>query len=219
MSKATSVLESEVSVLRHFCPINHSILGLWFILKARQNLFNMSTTDSKNGSAKSRYSLLKHRTQAFCAAFLDLANNPPEKILNEHFGADEPKITEHGPEWANKRLPFLGKTFTGRDEFLKYFQLLAETLEFIPNEHTFPGPDGIIVDEHARVGAEGKAEVGVVSVVGQAKFKAVKTGESWEEQFIYRLSWFDGDGKIGHWEIWADPLSAWMAVGGGEKGS
>lgn len=172
--------------------------------------------------AETRYSLLKDRTQAFCSAFLDLANNPPETILDEHFTKNNGSITEHGPAWANKRLPFLGKTFTGRHECLKYFSLLSETLEFIPDEDTFPNRDGIIVDDRANVSTtgghagEGKGwdGRGMVSVVGQAKFKAVKTGQSWDEQFIYRLSEFDEDGKIGHWEIWADPLSAWVAVGG-----
>ena len=33
---------------------------------------------------------------------------------------------------------------------------------------------------------------------------------------LYRLSDFDEQRRIGHWEIWADPLSAWEAVGAGE---
>jgi len=51
-----------------------------------------------------------------------------------------------------------------------------------------------------------------VSVVGKGRFESVKTGKAWDEQFIYRLSDFDVNGMIGHWEIWADPLSAWNAV-------
>lgn len=54
----------------------------------------------------------------------------------------------------------------------------------------------------------------MVSVKGKAVFKAIETGRAWEEEFIYRLSEFGEDGKIGHWEIWADPLSAFGAVGG-----
>lgn len=54
----------------------------------------------------------------------------------------------------------------------------------------------------------------MVSVKGKATFKSIETGKAWEEEFIYRLSEFDEDGKIGHWGIWADPLSAWIAVGG-----
>lgn len=53
---------------------------------------------------------------------------------------------------------------------------------------------------------------GVVTVVGQGRFMSVKTGKRWEERFMHRFSGFDEEGKIGHWEIWADPLSAWLAV-------
>ena len=63
------------------------------------------------------------------------------------------------------------------------------------------------------------AVAGAVSVVGHARFGAVKTGRSWDERFVYRLSGFDEEGRIGHWEIWADPLSAWEAVGDGEEGA
>lgn len=75
---------------------------------------------------------------------------------------------------------------------------------------TFPGPEGFIVDADAVV--EGEDGRGAVSVVGKAKFESMKTGKSWEK-FIYRLSGFDDVGRIGHWEVWADPLSAWEAVG------
>ena len=81
-------------------------------------------------------------------------------------------------------------------------------------EDTFPKPGsgGYVVDERAVVeGEEGK---GVVSVVGKASFASKKTGKGWHEEFIYRFSGFDEQGRIGHWEIWADPLSAWVAVGG-----
>ncbi|KAI9835107.1 MAG: hypothetical protein M1837_003894 [Sclerophora amabilis] len=129
-----------------------------------------------------------------------------------------------------------------------YFDLLSQTLSFHPDEDTFPPADEFIVDAHAgprasgvgaastgaasqdtqvtreesgSSGREGKrGGGGAVSVVAHAKFASVKTGRSWEERFIYRLSEFDEKGRIGHWEIWADPLSAWTAVGGdaGEDG-
>ena len=181
----------------------------------------MPMANTHHEVAQTRYSLLKERTQSFCSAFLDLSNNPPEKILDDHFTKSNPRITEHGPSWASKRLPFLGKAFTGRDACLQYFKLLAQTLEFIPNKDTFPEPEGFVVDDQANVHPDGSHSGsrkgydgrGVVSVVGRAKFKAIKTGKAWNEQFIYRLSDFDEDGRIGHWEIWADPLSAWVAVG------
>ena len=52
-----------------------------------------------------------------------------------------------------------------------------------------------------------------VTVKLHAKFASVRTGKSWEEDFIYVLSEFDEDYKIGKQELWADPLSAWVAVG------
>jgi hypothetical protein len=103
------------------------------------------------------------------------------------------------------------------------------------SENTFPGPEGFVVDPSAKV--EGQNELtGVVCVVGKAQFESVKTGKKWKEQFIYRLSEFDKEGRIGHWvfsalllwahivqtaniriqEIWADPLSAFEAVGSEE---
>lgn len=80
---------------------------------------------------------------------------------------------------------------------------MTETLEMSLNEDAFPNAKGFIVD----------AEAGMVSVVGKGCFSSKKTGKGWNEQFIYRFSGFDEQGKIGHWEIWADPLSAWDAVG------
>lgn len=82
------------------------------------------------------------------------------------------------------------------------------------DKDAFPGLEGYVVDTEAVVG-EGDMDVGrrrVVSVVGKGTFQSIRTGKEWQEEFIYRFSGFDGDGKIGHWEIWADPLSAWVAV-------
>nr|POE48342.1 hypothetical protein CFP56_73909 [Quercus suber] len=168
-----------------------------------------------------RRALLLNRVQRFCAAFLDLPNNPPPQLLDEHFTAtSEPQIIEHGPAWASTRLPFLGRPFTGRPQCLEYFTLLSQSLEFFPSKDTFPTSEaGFVVDEHA-LGDEGDVDGlgGVVSVVGKAVFRAVSTGKEWEENFIWRLSAFDREGRFARWEIWADPLSAWMAVGGEDTG-
>lgn len=173
---------------------------------------------SLNEVATTRSAQLRQRAQAFCAAFLDLSSNPPDKILSTHFTPVSPRITEHGPEWVTVRLPFLGRTFTGVNECLEYFSLLSQCLEFQPSKNTFPAANGIVVDADA-VGPDDTPDQwavgkGVASVVGKGVFKAIKTGKSWEEQFIYRLSGFDEEGRIGHWEIWADPLSAYAAVEG-----
>ncbi|KAL9122180.1 MAG: hypothetical protein Q9187_001261 [Circinaria calcarea] len=163
-------------------------------------------------STAPRVSLLRTHAHAFCQAFL--TSTPPRKILDDFFtSSPPPQITEHGPDWAVSRLPFLGVAFRGRDAdgktppdttCDKYFERLGNTLSFHPDEDSFPPPEEFIVD----------ATTDAVSVVAKAKFKSVKTGKSWDETFIYRLSKFDAEGRIGHWEIWADPLSAWEAVGG-----
>ena len=104
---------------------------------------------------------------------------------------------------------------------MEYFELLGSTLEFTPSEDTFPAKEGYVIDERAAAGGEGKQGGegagwdgrGAVSVVGKGRFKATKAGKSWDESFIWKLSEFDEEGRVGHWEIWADPLSAWVAVG------
>lgn len=223
-----------------------------------------------------RERLLRARAVSFCQSFV--RGRSPWEILEDHFIPDtngiqdsrcRPKITEHGPRWAISRLPFLSRTFIGRDfkpndddasrkdqpetgeTCDAYFRLLTATLEFKPDEDVFPRPEGFAVDIHADdktpdqisgsvlgsnpstgpgssssdsestsaaagadTGRAGGNRGGVVTVVGHASFSSKKTGRTWKEQFIHRLSAFDELGRIGHWQIWADPLSAWMAVGG-----
>ncbi|KAI9662390.1 MAG: hypothetical protein M1821_008557 [Bathelium mastoideum] len=155
-----------------------------------------------------RTTLLRSQSHAFCQAFL--TGLSPSTTLDRFFIATDPHITEHGPAWARSRLPFLGKTFAGREACEEYFEILTKVLEFLPSKDTFPGPKGMVVDAEAE---DGK---GVVHVKARGKFKAKATGREWEEEFAYRLSGFDKEGRIGHWEIWADPLSAWAAVGNEE---
>ena len=150
--------------------------------------------------ASTRSNTLRKSTSAFCEALL--SPPPPPELLSQYFSS-QPKITEHGPEFARSRLPFLAQTFTGKDGCEEYFKLLSETLEMSLSRDSFPNAKDFSVD----------AESGIVSVVGKGHFSSKKTGKGWDEQFIHRFSEFDEHGKIGHWEIWADPLSAWDAVG------
>ncbi|KAI9680010.1 MAG: hypothetical protein M1817_005025 [Caeruleum heppii] len=166
---------------------------------------------------------------SFLKAFQTIAS--PSALLNEHFVLPDhtnqtPKITEHGPAWARTRLPFLGRTFRGRKTMSSedkdpemgtttcdaYFTLLAQTLDFIPNENSFPESQNYVFNPNAVTEVQNGNSRGVMTLVGQGKFRASRTGIEWEERFTYRLSEFDEKGRIGHWEIWADPLSAWMAV-------
>lgn len=189
-----------------------------------------------------RRSLLLGRARAFCADFASKELPSPEDILEKHFVHDygpsgegaptgtatRPRITEHGPPFARERLPFVGRTFEGRDECLEFFKLLGTTLTIELGEDSFPKEDsGYVVDVEARASAskvEPRASLfeksaqewkstGVVTFVGHGTFRSVKTGKAWDEEFIYRLSEFSESGKCGHLEAWGDPLSAWLAVG------
>lgn len=150
--------------------------------------------------ASTKNDALRKITTEFCAALL--SPPPLPELLSQYF-SDNPKITEHGPEWARERLPFLAKTFTGKNGCEEYFKLMGGTLEMSLDKDAFPDAKGFIVD----------ADANAVTVVGKGHFSSRKTGKGWDEQFIHKFSEFDEHGKIGHWEIWADPLSAWVAVG------
>lgn len=76
----------------------------------------------------------------------------------------------------------------------------------------FPPPEEFAVSEKADGGK------GAVFVEGGGDFASVKTGRKWKETFVHRFSGFDEQGRIGKWEIWADPLSAYDAVKGGVEG-
>jgi hypothetical protein len=154
--------------------------------------------------ASARCTTLRNSSHAFCKALV--SPPPPGELVSKFFSAS-PKIREHGPEWATARLPFLSKTFSGKAGCVEYFTVLSEVLEMRLASDAFPPEKGFIVD----------AEADMVSVVGKGRFISKKTGKGWDEHFIYRFSEFDSEGKIGFWEIWADPLSAWEAVGEKER--
>lgn len=158
--------------------------------------------------------------EEFCKAFA--AGMAPTAILTRFFGP-APKITEHGPAFAKTRLPFLATTFRGRrqddgsrggcgsrDTCDDYYDILTSMLSFHPHPDTVPPKESFLVactrDAHGRW-------QGGVTIKLHASFSSIKTGRSWSEEFVYVLSEFDDETKIGHLEIWADPLSAWMAVG------
>ena len=152
---------------------------------------------------------LRTKAEAFCKAFVS-GLSPPE-ILDKFFTSNA-QIHEHGPSWATSRLPFLATTFQGRrsDETSSngsktcddYYDLLTSTLSFHPSDHTLPPREHFMVDPETKT----------VTVILHAKFASVRTGKSWEEDVVYVLSDFDQNFKIGKQELWADPLSAWVAV-------
>ena len=148
----------------------------------------------------------------FCRSFGAGLSGP--ECLDKFF-TPSPKITEHGPHWANERLPFLARTFVGRRHSEAkgttstcddYYHLLTSTLALVPGTVNIPSKQDVAADP----------DHGIVTVRLQAKFKSVKTGKAWLEDFVYVLSEFDEEGKIGCQQLWADPLSAWLAVGNGD---
>ncbi|KAL8774827.1 MAG: hypothetical protein Q9209_000766 [Squamulea sp. 1 TL-2023] len=175
-------------------------------------------------------------TRAFILAFIE--GSPPSETLSRYF-TPTATIHEHGPEWARDRLPFLAKTFSGRsspsisdggerkdgetsddgkakkdgETMDDYYALLSKTLHFKPFADTLPPISAFAVDE-------GK---GVVTVKMKAGFESVRTGKGWIEEFVYMVG-FElpaqkeevGGRRIQRLDLWADPLSAWVAVGGRE---
>ncbi|CAI6273187.1 unnamed protein product [Periconia digitata] len=158
---------------------------------------------------QTRETTLRHVTHSFCNALLSPPPSPSDLLAQ--FFTSTPTIHEHGPSFATPRLPFLGHAFTGFEACESYFALLDNTLSMELPADAFPGPEGFVVDVDAVVaGVQGK---GVVNVVGKGRFESKKSGEGWDEVFGYRFSGFDDEGRFERWEIWADPLSAWVAVG------
>ncbi|KAL7771166.1 hypothetical protein CFE70_001108 [Pyrenophora teres f. teres 0-1] len=104
--------------------------------------------------SSSSTTLLRETTQSFCRALI--APPPPSDLLAQYFSS-WPQITEHGPEWSRIRLPFLAKTFAGREGCKEYFKLMTDVLEMALPDDAFPGKEGFIVD----------AEAGMVSVVDE----------------------------------------------------
>lgn len=155
---------------------------------------------------------MRSTAYSYCEAFVN--GRSPFESLDKYF-TPHPKIIEHGPSFAKDRLPFLGILFEGRKPpptskstasgtVDDYYYLLSKTLSFHPSKDTLPPKEQFSVDP----------EQGTVTIKLRGKFASLKTGRDWEEDFVYLLSEFDEHGKIGCQELWADPLSAWMAVGG-----
>ncbi|KAF2146897.1 uncharacterized protein K452DRAFT_283098 [Aplosporella prunicola CBS 121167] len=150
-----------------------------------------------------RTSLLRASAHAFSHA---LINPPaPSELLSRYF-TSTPTIHEHGPSWASTQLPFLGRRFHGAHECATYFETLSSTLKMQLRGDSFPGPEGFVVD----------ADANTVTVVGSGVFESTRTGRSWEERFVWVLGGWDDQGRVGTWDVWADPLSAWCAVQEGE---
>ncbi|OLL22630.1 hypothetical protein NEOLI_000256 [Neolecta irregularis DAH-3] len=137
-------------------------------------------------------------TQSLCSSFA--AKKPFTAILSHFTETQEPVIIEHC-SIKIPQLPFLS-TFRG-PQIAEYFELLAELFEF---------EDMKFYDWTLDVESER------VCVKATAKFTWKKTQQSWNETFTYSFTEFDEDGKIGKYEVWGDPLTAYLASKGELKG-
>ncbi|EKG19299.1 hypothetical protein MPH_03162 [Macrophomina phaseolina MS6] len=176
----------------------------------------------------SRYAILRTVAKEFSSAFVS-GSTPPSELLAEYFVAEDPRIIEHGPEWAQKRLPFVGRLFRGRRSSTlttngantapsntatcdDYFDLLGATVALHAHADTLPENNAYVVDPNSLHSPDHGP--GAVLVKCHAALSSVHTKRTWEEHFVFVLSGFDAGGKIGQLEIWADNLNAWAAVGG-----
>lgn len=116
---------------------------------------------SDSDAARSAADRMRATAEGFCQAFV--AGMCPGEMLDRFFSSDA-QITEHGPQWAQARLPFLGTTFRGRrpprdgnanpprsgttcDD---YYDVLASTLSFHPSKDTVSPKDfWVAVDRNA----------------------------------------------------------------------
>ena len=146
--------------------------------------------------------------RSLCAAFSSASSIP---TLLSHFTRDPyPIAHEHGlPALA----PFLGRTFSGVDGVGRYFEVLGDELGF--QDMVFDPEEQWVVD----------TETMAVVVRGRARFWSKKTGEGWDETFVYRLGMAEdvhedensgGSGgktglKVQEYLVWADTGAAFLA--------
>jgi len=139
-----------------------------------------------------RTSLLAAAT-AFCNCFANKKDT--SEILTAHFSSahnDDIIVLEHGlPQLA----PFLGRPFRGLDGARMYFGIISNCLSY----------DGMHFSNYVVDPVTSQ-----VSVRGEAQFRWIDTGQSWDEVFTYVLA-FDEETKVLKYEIWADSGAAYMA--------
>lgn len=127
----------------------------------------------------------------------------PDTLLSTFTTNPTPLCHEHGlPQLA----PFLGRSFTGRDGVARYFGLLSEHLDI--KNMTFEPDDAWVVDDASMA----------VCLRGSAKFVWKRTGQAWDETFVYRIAVAEdisdgskGELKVCEYRVWADTGAAYLA--------
>lgn len=142
--------------------------------------------------------------RALCDAF---ASASPASELVRYFTSDPMPIAhEHGhPSLA----PFLGRTFTGQDGIMQYFDLISQYLTF-ENMRFDPEDEWVVDPENL-----------AVCLRGRARFIWKATGEGWYETFCYRLGLAEdisqeskGGYRIQEYRVWSDTGAAYLASKG-----
>jgi hypothetical protein len=135
---------------------------------------------------------LQESVQSLCDAFA--THKSIDEILF-HF-SNNPNVRPTAMEHGHRHLaPFLGRRFVGLQKIREYFELLSELL--IYRDMRF---SNFIVD----------VEMKKVSVTGNALFEWKDTGDTWDEVFVWALD-VGGDGKVVHYQVWADSGAAYLA--------
>lgn len=141
-----------------------------------------------------------------CSAFSSSSSIPT--LLTNFTHDPYPQAHEHGlPHLA----PFLGRTFTGTDGVSRYFEVMGSELGF--EDMSFEPEAEWLVDTSTMA----------VVIRGTAKFFAKRTGQKWDEGFVYRLGIAEevngevggrGQLKVQEYEVWADTGAAYLAIKG-----
>ena len=95
----------------------------------------------------SRSSQLRQRAVDFTTAFVDVTKGlvSPQDFLASQFSSD-PRITEHGPAWAQSVVPIFDKTYRGHEDCTEYFEILGGAFTCHFTDGSFPGPKEVVVD-------------------------------------------------------------------------
>ncbi|KAK7541052.1 uncharacterized protein J3D65DRAFT_601145 [Phyllosticta citribraziliensis] len=194
---------------------------------------------------KSHAALLHAQTSSFLAALTPPSPPPsPPTLISDYFTPQNPTIYEHGPPFTQRLLPFLGRPFIGRDECVRYFELMGAALELqIQKGSVSVSVDPDFVDDgddfekgasQGNVGSEGsggdgwKKCPGRAVATGRCRCVCRATGRAWDEHVVWVFGGFErstgaGGGqdrvRFARWDIWADAASAWVAAGGGDAES
>lgn len=162
--------------------------------------------------APSREMLL---SAAICLCTDFTSKSSTEAMLAHFTTRTPPTAIEHGhPSLA----PFVGRTFDGREEVGRYFELLRRLLAF----------DNMWFNDFVVDTVRSK-----VSCQGHARFTWIATGQWWNETFTYMLDFVDegaqmlvGGGGLGlqdvkvlRYQVWADTGAAYLASRGELKDS